>query len=60
MQVSRLVEHEITRVLNLISAIAQKPGIKEAKNADVNDFIMDVRLKKLLGTIHKHKKEITH
>ena len=58
LQVSLLAEHEITRLLTLISAIAQKLEIKEADDPEYDDLSKEVTPEKVLDTIDKHKQDI--
>lgn len=58
LQVSLLAEHEITRLLTLVSAIAQKLEIKEADNPEYEELAREVRPEKVLDTIDKHKQDI--
>ncbi len=57
LHVSLLAEHEITRLLNLVTEIARKLKIKEADNPDFDDLANDVSPEAVLNTIDKHKEE---
>jgi uncharacterized membrane protein len=54
LQVSLLAEHEITQVLSLVSAIAHKLEMEEAKNPEFDELSREVTPEKVLETIEKH------
>jgi uncharacterized membrane protein len=58
LQISLLAEHETTRLLTLVSSIAQKLEIAEADNPEFDELAREVRPEKVLDTIDKHKKDI--
>lgn len=57
LQVSLLAEHEITHLITLVQAIAQKLNIAEAHNPDIDELTRHVNPEEILDTIDKHKKE---
>ena len=57
LQVSLLAEHEITRVLTLVSAIGHKLKIEEASNPDYDELLREIRPEKILDTIDKHQQD---
>jgi uncharacterized membrane protein len=58
LQVSLLAEHEITRLITLVTAMAQQMKIKEAHDPEIEELSQDVRPEKVLDTMDKHKKVI--
>lgn len=58
LQVSLLTEHEVTRLLTLVTAIARKLEIAEADNPNYDDLKHEVKPEKVLETIDKHKQQI--
>lgn len=53
LQISLLSEHEITRLLSLVSAIAHKLDIDEAKNPEINELSKDVMPEKVMDTMEE-------
>jgi uncharacterized membrane protein len=58
LQVSLLSEHEITRLITLVTAMAQQMKIEEAHDPEIEELSQDVRPEKVLDTMDKHKKSI--
>jgi len=56
LQVSLLSEHEITRLITLVTAIAKKMDIEDAYNPEIDELAKDVHPEKVLDTMEKHKK----
>jgi len=56
LHVSLLAEHEITRLLTLVRAMAQKMEIDEAEMPEINELVKDVKPEKVLDTIEDIKK----
>jgi uncharacterized membrane protein len=57
LQVSLLAEHEITRLITLVSAIAKKLDIEEARNPEIDELSREVRPENVLEKIDKHKED---
>ncbi len=57
LQISLLAEHEITRLLRLVTAIAEKAGVGEARHPDLGELERDVAPEAVLDTIERKKKE---
>ncbi|MDB5264157.1 MAG: rane protein [Adhaeribacter sp.] len=55
LQVSLLSEHEVTRLITLVSAIAKKMNIDEAHDPEIEELARDVRPEKVLDTMEKHE-----
>ncbi len=53
LQVSLLTEHELTRVLNLVMAIAKKMDIEEAHDKEIEELSKDIQPEKVLDTMEK-------
>jgi uncharacterized membrane protein len=56
LQVSLLTEHELTRIMNLITAIAKKMEIEEAHDEEIEELSKDIHPEKVLDTIEKSSK----
>src|SRR5439155_8205220 len=54
LQVSLLAEHEITRLITLVSEIAKKLDIQEAYNPEIDELSKDVRPERVLDTMEKY------
>jgi uncharacterized membrane protein len=59
LQVSLLSEHEITRLITLVAAIAKKMNIEDAKNEEIEELSKDVYPEKVMETMEKASKEQT-
>jgi uncharacterized membrane protein len=57
LQVNLLAEHEITRLIQLVTAMAKKMDIPEAYDAEIDMLAKDVQPEKVLETMEKHNKE---
>jgi len=57
LQVSLLTEHEVTRLITLITAMAKKMNLEEAYHPEIDELAKDVRPEKVMDTMEKHKKE---
>jgi uncharacterized membrane protein len=56
LQISLLAEHEITRVITLVTAIAQKMDIKEALTEEISDLAKDIAPENILDTMENNTK----
>jgi uncharacterized membrane protein len=54
LHVSLLAEHEVTRLITLVTAIAKKLDIEEALNPEIEELARDVMPEKVLETMDKH------
>lgn len=54
LQISLLSEHEITRALSLVTAIAHRMGIEEARNPELDELARDVHPDKVLDSIERN------
>jgi uncharacterized membrane protein len=57
LQVSLLGEHEITRLITLVSAIAKKMDIAEAHDPELEELSKDVHPEKVLDNMEKQQEE---
>jgi uncharacterized membrane protein len=51
LQISLLAEHEVTRLVSMVSAIGQRMGIPEARSAELDELKADVRPEEVLDTL---------
>ncbi len=56
LQVSLLAEHEITRLLTLVTAISKKLDIQEANDGELEELAKDIRPEVVLNTIEEINK----
>jgi uncharacterized membrane protein len=57
LQVSLLAEHEITKLVTLVSAIAKKMDITEANDKEIEELARDIHPEKVMDTMEKLKKD---
>jgi uncharacterized membrane protein len=57
LQVSLLSEHEITRLITLVSAMARKMDIPEATDPELQELSKDVHPEKVLDTMEHQQRE---
>jgi uncharacterized membrane protein len=55
LQVSLLAEHEVTRLITLVTSIAKKMEIAEAYHPEIDELSQDVRPEVVMDTMEKHK-----
>ena len=53
LQIGLLAEHEITRLISLVTAIAEKVGVDTSDDAEIHELAKDVYPEKVLDTIEK-------
>ena len=53
LQISLLTEHEVTKIMKLVTAIAKKMEIEEADNKEIEELSKDIHPEKVLDTIEK-------
>jgi len=58
LQVNLLAEHEITRLIQLVTAMAKKMDISEANDAEIDFLAKDVQPEKVLDTMESHNREL--
>jgi uncharacterized membrane protein len=57
LQVSLLTEHEVTRLITLVTAMAQKMDIADAYHSEIDELAKDVHPEKVMDTMEQHKKQ---
>lgn len=57
LQISLLAEHEITRLLRLVTALAERAGVGEATRPDLGELERDVAPEAVLDTIERKEKD---
>lgn len=53
LQVSLLAEHEVTRLIRLVTQIAAQMGVEESKSPELKELARDVMPEKVLDTIQE-------
>lgn len=53
LQISLLTEHEVTRVLTLVTALAKKMNIEVAEDKEIEELSKDIHPNKVLDTMEK-------
>ena len=59
LQISLLAEHEITRLVRLVSALAEKAGIQEAQDPELDELEQNIAPEKVLDRIETQHREIS-
>lgn len=57
LQISLLSEHEVTRLISLTKAVAQRLGIEESQNPELSELARDIAPEAVLDRIDQSKKE---
>lgn len=60
LQVSLLTEHEVTRLISLVRAIAQKMEIKDADDTAIDELEQNVRPEKVMDTMEAVTEKSKH
>lgn len=58
LQISLLAEHEITRVISLVTAIAERMGVEEARNQELAELARDVMPERVIETMEEHEERV--
>jgi uncharacterized membrane protein len=58
LQVSLLAEHEITRLIALVTAMAERMGIDQAQDPELSELSRDVRPEKVMETMEAHERNV--
>jgi uncharacterized membrane protein len=58
LQVSLLAEHEITRLITLVTAMAERMGIDQARDPELSELSRDVRPEKVMETMEAHERDV--
>ena len=59
LQVSLLTEHELTRVVTLVAAMAERMGVPESRAPELAELAKDVAPEKVLDRIDEEEREST-
>ena len=59
LQISLLTEHEVTRMVTLVAAMAERMGIEEAHDPELAELAQDVAPEKVLDEMEVHEREFT-
>lgn len=57
LQVSLLAEHEVTRLISLVTAMAERMGIEEAQNPELAELARDVAPERVLDEIETNQRQ---
>ncbi|UFS71622.1 DUF1003 domain-containing protein [Geomonas sp. RF6] len=60
LHVSLLAEHEVTRLISLVTEIAEKMGIEEAKNPELQELAKDVAPERVLDKMIKAEEDLSN
>ncbi|WP_210464603.1 DUF1003 domain-containing protein [Rufibacter roseolus] len=58
LQVSLLAEHEITRLVTLVTAMAKQMGIEAAHDPEIDELAKDVQPEKVMDTMEKQQENL--
>jgi uncharacterized membrane protein len=58
LQISLLAEHEITRLIALVSALSQHVGVKTEVDGEVDELTRDVAPETVLDQIETEQREV--
>ncbi|MFL6541183.1 MAG: DUF1003 domain-containing protein [Chthoniobacterales bacterium] len=59
LQVSLLAEHEVTRLITLVKAIAEKLDIEESRNPELPELQQDVAPERVLDALEENERRIS-
>lgn len=58
LQITLLAEHEITRLITLVTAIAKSMNLEDANHPEIAELSKDVHPEKVMDTMEKHEEKI--
>jgi uncharacterized membrane protein len=58
LQVSLLAEHEITRLITLVTAMAERMGLDQAHDPELSELARDVRPENVMETMEAHERSV--
>jgi uncharacterized membrane protein len=58
LQVSLLTEHEVTQLIKMVKAIAQKMDIQESQDPEIDELTKNVAPEKVMDTMEKQQEEM--
>jgi uncharacterized membrane protein len=56
LQVSLLAEHEVTRLIKLVAAVARRVGVEEANDPELGELLRDVAPERVLDAIERQER----
>ena len=59
LQVSLLAEHEITRLIQLVTAMSKKMGVEAARNPELDELARDVAPERVLDTMEENQRRFS-
>ncbi len=59
LQISLLSEHEVTRLIKLVTAMASRMGIEESHDPELKELAKDVRPERVLDEMERKERELT-
>jgi uncharacterized membrane protein len=59
LQISLLAEHEITRLIKVVSEIGEQMNVQAAKHPELRELKQDVQPEHVLDTIEKHERQMS-
>ncbi|GFO63214.1 DUF1003 domain-containing protein [Geomonas paludis] len=57
LHIDLLAEHEVTRIITLLTAIGEKLGVEESRNPELEELTKDVQPEKVLDTMDQVEQE---
>ncbi|MBU5615387.1 DUF1003 domain-containing protein [Geomonas azotofigens] len=57
LHIDLLAEHEVTRIITLLTAIGEKLGVAESRNPELEELTKDVKPEKVLDTMDQVEQE---
>ena len=58
LQISLLAEHEISRVITLLAAVADRLGVAEARDPELEELERDVTPERVMERIEEHEEQV--
>lgn len=60
LQISLLTEHEVTQLIKMVRAIAQKMEVEESVNPEIDELEKNVAPEKVMDSMEKHARKINN
>lgn len=57
LHISLLSEHEVTKIITLLTAVGEKLGVEESQNSELEELAKDVRPEKVLDKMDQMEQE---
>lgn len=58
LQISLLTEHEVTRLITLVTAIAKKMNLEDANHPEISELSQDVHPEKVMDTMERQQEKV--